>query len=41
VPVKRVLAGVPLDKAVAQGALKNPSAMDVFVAARSLPEGNR
>jgi hypothetical protein len=25
---------------VAQGALKNPSAMDVFVAARSLPEGN-
>jgi acetoacetyl-CoA synthetase len=40
VPVKRVLAGVPLDKAVAQGALKNPSAMDVFVAARSLPEGN-
>jgi acetoacetyl-CoA synthetase len=31
VPVKRVLAGVPLDKAVAEGALKNAAAMEVFV----------
>ncbi|HEX3822932.1 MAG TPA: acetoacetate--CoA ligase [Mycobacteriales bacterium] len=32
VPVKRVLAGVPLDQAVAQGALKDPASMDPFVA---------
>jgi acetoacetyl-CoA synthetase len=32
VPVKRVLAGVPLEQAVAQGALKEPSSMDPFVA---------
>jgi acetoacetyl-CoA synthetase len=32
VPVKRVLAGVPLDKAVSQGALKNPDAMAPFLA---------
>jgi acetoacetyl-CoA synthetase len=32
VPVKRVLAGVPIDKAVSQGALKNPDAMKPFVA---------
>jgi len=31
VPVKRVLAGVPLDQAVSEGALKNPAAMRVFV----------
>jgi acetoacetyl-CoA synthetase len=31
VPVKRVLAGVPLEQAVSQGALKNPAAMDPFV----------
>ena len=31
VPVKRVLAGVPLDQAVSQGALKNPDAMRPFV----------
>jgi acetoacetyl-CoA synthetase len=32
VPVKRVLAGAPLADAVAQGALKDPSSMDPFVA---------
>jgi acetoacetyl-CoA synthetase len=32
VPVKRVLAGVPLDQAVSEGALANPRAMDPFVA---------
>jgi acetoacetyl-CoA synthetase len=32
VPVKRVLAGVPLDEAVSQGALKDPASMDPFVA---------
>jgi acetoacetyl-CoA synthetase len=32
VPVKRVLAGVPLDTAVAAGALKDPDAMRPFVA---------
>ncbi|MFN2561582.1 MAG: acetoacetate--CoA ligase [Jatrophihabitans sp.] len=31
VPVKRVLAGVPLDKAVSEGALKNPRAMTPFL----------
>jgi acetoacetyl-CoA synthetase len=31
VPVKRVLAGVPLDRAVSSGALANPASMDVFV----------
>jgi acetoacetyl-CoA synthetase len=31
VPVKRVLAGVPLDQAVSEGALKNPAAMDPFL----------
>jgi acetoacetyl-CoA synthetase len=31
VPVKRVLAGVPLDEAVSRGALKNPAAMDPFL----------
>ncbi|HET6910220.1 MAG TPA: acetoacetate--CoA ligase [Mycobacteriales bacterium] len=31
VPVKRVLAGTPLDNAVSNGALLNASAMDVFV----------
>ena len=31
VPVKRVLAGVPLDQAVSRGALKNPDAMAAFV----------
>ena len=31
VPVKRVLAGVPLEQAVSGGALKNPDAMTVFV----------
>jgi len=31
VPVKRVLAGVPLDKAVSSGALKNPDAMKPFL----------
>jgi acetoacetyl-CoA synthetase len=40
VPVKRVLAGVPLDKAVSEGALKNPRAMEPFVtAADALPRG--
>jgi acetoacetyl-CoA synthetase len=33
VPVKRVLAGVPLDQAVSQGALKNPAAMAPFLQA--------
>jgi acetoacetyl-CoA synthetase len=33
VPVKRVLAGVPLDKAVSQGALKNPASMQPFIPA--------
>jgi acetoacetyl-CoA synthetase len=32
VPVKRVLAGVPLDKAVSRGALADPAAMTPFVA---------
>jgi acetoacetyl-CoA synthetase len=32
IPVKRVLAGTPLDSAVAQGALQNPGAMEPFVA---------
>jgi len=32
VPVKRVLAGVPLEKAVSEGALKNPDAMAPFLA---------
>jgi acetoacetyl-CoA synthetase len=31
VPVKRVLAGVPLDTAVSQGALKDPASMQPFV----------
>jgi acetoacetyl-CoA synthetase len=31
VPVKRVLAGVPLDKAVSEGALKNPASMEPFL----------
>ena len=31
VPVKRILAGVPLEQAVSEGALKNPAAMSVFV----------
>jgi acetoacetyl-CoA synthetase len=33
VPVKRVLAGVPLEQAVSEGALKNPASMQPFVAA--------
>jgi acetoacetyl-CoA synthetase len=32
VPVKRVLAGVPLEQAVSEGALKNPASMAPFVA---------
>jgi acetoacetyl-CoA synthetase len=32
VPVKRVLAGTPIDKAVSQGALKDPASMEPFVA---------
>ncbi len=36
VPVKRVLAGVPLEQAVSRDALQNPDAMDAFVA---LPDG--
>ncbi|MEO9137654.1 MAG: acetoacetate--CoA ligase [Jatrophihabitans sp.] len=32
VPVKRILAGVPLDQAVSRGALANPEAMKPFVA---------
>jgi acetoacetyl-CoA synthetase len=35
VPVKRVLAGVPLDEAVAAGALADPSSMRPFVALAS------
>jgi acetoacetyl-CoA synthetase len=31
VPVKRVLAGVPLQMAVSEGALKNPAAMAPFL----------
>jgi acetoacetyl-CoA synthetase len=31
VPVKRVLAGVPVEKAVSEGALKNPSSMQPFL----------
>ncbi len=31
VPVKRVLAGVPLQQAVSEGALKNPAAMNPFL----------
>ncbi len=31
VPVKRVLAGVPLETAVSEGALKNPAAMSPFL----------
>jgi len=33
VPVKRILAGVPLEKAVSEGALKNPASMQPFLAA--------
>jgi acetoacetyl-CoA synthetase len=36
VPVKRILAGVPLEKAVSEGALKNPASMQPFLAAASL-----
>jgi acetoacetyl-CoA synthetase len=32
VPVKRVLAGVPLEKAVSEGALANPAAIHEVVA---------
>ena len=32
VPVKRVLAGVPIEQAVSPGSLQNPAAMDPFVA---------
>jgi hypothetical protein len=32
VPVKRVLAGVPLDEAVSEGALANPDAIHQVVA---------
>jgi acetoacetyl-CoA synthetase len=32
VPVKRVLAGVPIERAVSEGALKNPDAMKPFLA---------
>jgi acetoacetyl-CoA synthetase len=35
VPVKRVLAGVPLDTAVARGALAEPASMTPFVELRS------
>jgi acetoacetyl-CoA synthetase len=35
VPVKRILAGVPLEKAVSEGALKNPASMQPFLAAVS------
>ena len=31
VPVKRVLAGMPLDQAVSEGALRNPAAMTAFL----------
>jgi len=31
VPVKRILAGMPVDQAVAAGALAEPRAMDPFV----------
>jgi acetoacetyl-CoA synthetase len=31
VPVKRLLAGVPLERAVSAGALKNPAALDPFL----------
>jgi acetoacetyl-CoA synthetase len=31
VPVKRILAGVPLEKAVSEGALKNPEALRPFL----------
>src|SRR3954449_11137363 len=31
VPVKRILAGVPMEKAVSQGALKNPASMQPFL----------
>jgi len=31
VPVKRILAGTPPDKAVSQGALANPEALDEVV----------
>jgi acetoacetyl-CoA synthetase len=31
VPVKRILAGVPLDKAVSRGALADPASMTPFV----------
>jgi acetoacetyl-CoA synthetase len=31
VPVKRILAGTPLERAVSEGALKNPAAMQAFV----------
>jgi acetoacetyl-CoA synthetase len=33
IPVKRVLAGVPLEQAVSEGALKNPASMNPFLLA--------
>jgi acetoacetyl-CoA synthetase len=41
VPVKRVLAGVPLEQAVSAGALKNPAAMDAFRPGATLAERTR
>jgi acetoacetyl-CoA synthetase len=35
VPVKRVLAGVPVDEAVSRGALQNPDAMRPFLSTDS------
>src|SRR3954451_21062704 len=35
VPVKRILSGVPVDKAVSEGALANPRAMEPFLALRA------
>ncbi|HVU60688.1 MAG TPA: acetoacetate--CoA ligase [Mycobacteriales bacterium] len=40
VPVKRVLAGVPLDKAVSRGALADPSSMAPFVELCEQPDGS-
>jgi acetoacetyl-CoA synthetase len=38
VPVKRILAGVPLEKAVSEGALANPRAMAPFLELASAGE---
>jgi acetoacetyl-CoA synthetase len=37
VPVKKILAGVPVDKAISQDALRDPTALDPFIAMAKNP----